>query len=187
MPYPAQINREQLIQQAIQLIEANAQTDISLAQLAKAVGVKPPSLYRYIKNRDELITAVNSHTLQTLFARFEQTLQTAPTSPKEKLLALLHTQRQFSHEHPHSYLLAFTSPNQRPDEALLVQMVLPIQEIVAQLTGPAQSLAALRGLLALVHGYILLELNHQLQRGGDLEADFTTAVTLYLNGLTKSP
>ncbi|HID53966.1 MAG TPA: hypothetical protein EYP41_18255 [Anaerolineae bacterium] len=68
------------------------------------------------------------------------------------------------------------------DENILVQQILPIQEIIAGITGPKKSLAALRGALALAHGFVMLEINQQLQRGGNLNADFQQAVNAYLNG-----
>jgi hypothetical protein len=49
-------------------------------------------------------------------------------------------------------------------------------------SGPKNSLAALRGAMALVHGFVLLELHGQLRRGGDLALDFDTAVHAYLRG-----
>jgi hypothetical protein len=46
----------------------------------------------------------------------------------------------------------------------------------------AQSLAALRGLLALVHGFVMLEMNNQLRRSGSLEEAFTQSAAAYLRG-----
>jgi hypothetical protein len=43
-------------------------------------------------------------------------------------------------------------------------------------------LAALRGVLALVHGFVMLEINNVLRRGGSLTADFTQIITTYISG-----
>lgn len=72
----------------------------------------------------------------------------------------------------------------RPDEAWLVEMVLPLQGLIAGLSGDVDALSALRGALALAHGFILLELNQQLQRGGNLNIAYTKALAIYLRGLT---
>ena len=56
---------------------------------------------------------------------------------------------------------------------------------MAQITGEAQSLAALRGALALVHGFVMLELKGQLEREGDVGAAFAAAVQAYLQGWAK--
>ena len=57
-----------------------------------------------------------------------------------------------------------------------------MQEIMAQITGQEQSLPALRGALALVHGFVMLELKDQLQRGRDLTMAIDASVNAYLRG-----
>lgn len=184
MPYPSQVNRDDIIAQAWQIIETDGADNLSLNRLAEALGIKAPSLYRHVGSKTALLQAVNTATSLRLI----EVLQTAATqtsgTASEQLAALLHAYRHFAHEHPHSYLLAFTNTDEalRPDAALLEQMVLPIQTLMTAVSGPEQSLAALRGAMALVHGFVLLELHGQLRRGGDLAQDFDTAVQAYLRG-----
>jgi hypothetical protein len=96
--------------------------------------------------------------------------------------------RHFAHQNPHLYMLAYTHKNEglRPDETVLTDMVLPIQAIMAQISGEPASLTALRGALALLHGFVMLEINEQLQRGGDLDQAFTQSVGAYLHGWETS-
>ena len=56
---------------------------------------------------------------------------------------------------------------------------------MAEISGQAHSLTALRGIWALIHGFILFELTGQLRRGGDLEAAFVQSVEAYLNGWSQ--
>lgn len=113
----------------------------------------------------------------------ETAVQTSGSSD-EQLTALLLAYRHFAHVHPNCYILAFTNNDDalRPDADLLEQMVLPIQDLMTAVSGVENSLAALRGAMALVHGFVMLELHHQLRRGGDLSADFEAAVHAYLRG-----
>ncbi len=189
MPYPRQVNRDDIIAQALLLIEADGADNLSLGKLAETLGVKAPSLYRHVANKAALLQAVNQHTSLQLI----NTLQTAAAqtsgTPAQQLAALLHAYRRFAHEHPHSYLLAFTNNDEalRPDADVMEQMVLPIQALMTAVSGPEQSLAALRGAMALVHGFVLLELHGQLRRGGELVVDFDTAVQAYLRGWETIP
>ena len=186
MPYPTQIDRVQLVAAAQQLVENEGVEALSLHKVATVLGVKAPSLYRYVSNKAELLRAINEATVQQLFAAMHE--QAAPaTAPAAQLLAMLHTFRHFAHRHPHTYMLLFTAQaaTGRPDEGWLVELVLPLQRLMAQVSGEAQSLAALRGALALAHGFIMLELNGQLQRGGDLGADYETALVAYLRGIQQ--
>jgi AcrR family transcriptional regulator len=182
MPYPAQTDREIIVQTARELIEKEGIEQLSLAQLAATVGIKAPSLYRHIQNKAALIQAVNFLTFQQLFAAYEQALEAAAAEPKARLLALFRAHRAFAQANPVTYMLAFTTTEPREDENLLEQMVLPVQALMAALSGEARSLAALRGALALLHGFVMLELNKQFRRGGDLDEAFEQAIKAYVAG-----
>ena len=183
MPYPTQINREQIIQQAAQMAAAEGAEALSLHKLAAALGVKAPSLYRHVGGKADLLQAVNLLTLQQLFAAMEMAQATAPTEPVARMMALLTAYRAFAQAQPRLYFLAFGDNDAyRPDEDVLVQMVLPIQAVMAEISGQERSLAALRGALALVHGFVMLELTNQLRRGGSLEEAFTESAAAYLRG-----
>jgi AcrR family transcriptional regulator len=184
MPYPAQIDRETIIQTARLLIEREGIDHLSLAHLASALGVKAPSLYRHVASKPALLQAVVTVTFQALFQAYAIALSEVGRDPKERLLAILRAHRAFAHAHPRTYVLAFTTtvPEQRADAHLLEQLARPIQEVMAALSGPAHALSALRGALALVHGFVLLELNDQLRRGGDLDAAFEAATNAYITG-----
>jgi AcrR family transcriptional regulator len=183
MPYPTQIGYQAIIACAEQLLEQHGAEALTLASVATTLGVKTPSLYRYIANRDALVRAINEQTVQQLFEALQQGLQ-ANTAPASQLQTRCMAYRHFAHQHPQAYLLAFTSssPAQRPDPAWLVQLVFPLQTLVAQIVGASQALTALRGLLALIHGFVMLELHGQLQRGGDLEQEYLHSVQAYLAG-----
>lgn len=166
------------------MIEAEGVAALSLAKLAGAFGIKAPSLYRHVGNKTGLLRAVNLLTTQMLFTAMHKAEAGAPTDPTQRLLAILQAYRQFAHDNPNSYQLAMTNQDDelRPDENVLVQMVLPIQDIMIEISGEDNALTALRGALALVHGFAMLELNRQLRRGGDLDTAFTQSVKAYLAG-----
>jgi hypothetical protein len=64
-----------------------------------------------------------------------------------------------------------------------VQLVLPLQALFAQLLADeADSLAALRGAYAFLHGWVSLEIGQQLRRGGDLDRHFEQSFRAYLAG-----
>lgn len=187
MPYPAQTTFEDLIETAWRLVETEGVDRLSLNRVATAVGIKAPSLYNYVANKAALVKAINTLTLERLFAALEDAISEMKT-PNDKLMALARAYRAFAHAHPTTYTLAFTTieATKRPDHDKQLRMVLPLQAVVAQITGEADSLPAMRGLLALIHGYAMLELNQQLQRGGDLTATYEQVVATYLHGWDKS-
>ncbi len=185
MPYPGQVDPAQIVEQARAMIDAEGAEALSLHKLAAALEVKAPSLYRHIGNKAELLRAVNAGTIAQLIAAMHEAGNQQGGAPQTQLLAILQTFRHFAHRHPQCYQLAFTAQvgETRPDEAWLVEMILPLQGLMAQISGEATALRALRGALALAHGFVLLELNQQLQRGGDLGMAYTAAIEAYLRGV----
>ncbi len=182
-PFPGRINREAVIQTAIELIEAEGVEQLSVNVLAERLGVKTPSLYRYVRNKTDLLRAVNEATFSALFAVLYPALET-PGHAQARVMAVAQAYRAFAHQHPVSYGLAYTNtiPELRPDESALEQAALRFQALMAELSGEANSLVALRGLLALIHGFVMLELGGQLRRGGDLSAAFSGSVEAYIRG-----
>lgn len=183
-PYPVQTNRETIIETARMLIERDGIEYLSLGNVASELGIKAPSLYRHIKSKSALLQAVIEHTYLSLFSAFDEALENAGADPAEQLLKLVHAQYSFAHANPNTYMLAYAAqnPELRADPQMLLERAITIQKIVVQISGEEKSLPALRGLLAIAHGYIMLELNGQFQRGGDLSLTFEEIVKAYLQG-----
>jgi AcrR family transcriptional regulator len=181
-PYPAQVDRETIINKARELIEADGLDQLSLSSLAAALGIKAPSLYKHVASKTELLRAVNTVTTQRLVGA----LRAAATDddPEKRFLGIARVYRDFAHTYPNTYALAFanTQPEIRPDAQQLEQLALPLQAMMVPISGPGESLAALRGVWALIHGFVMLELSGQFQRGGDLSAAFNQAVQANLRG-----
>lgn len=184
-PYPAQVNREQIIEVAWDIVDKLGPEKLALGRLASQLGVRAPSLYRHVKSKDTLFKGVNELTNARLFDAINAALDALPqASAADKMLAVARAYRGFALAHPKAYSLAFSTraEDARPAADEQEADVLPLQAIMAEISGEADSLAALRGALALLHGFALLEIHGQLRRGGDLEADFLTAFRAYLDG-----
>jgi AcrR family transcriptional regulator len=186
-PYPSQTDRDSIVETAARLIERDGVDGLSLAAVASEVGIKAPSLYRYIESKNELLHAVIENTYRDLFGAYDEALASVGNEPAGQLQALARAQRRFAHENPNTYMLAYTTanPELRADPDMLLGKAVEIQEIMARISGEPDSLPALRGALALTHGFISLELNGQLRRGGDLAETFDAVFRAYLNGWTK--
>src|SRR5215475_9638146 len=182
-PYPAQVDSEKIASKAREMIEAEGIDQLSLARLAAELGIKAPSLYRHVASKAELLRAVNTLTSQELVAALLVD-DHGPTSPRERLQHVALAYREFAHRYPVTYRLAFsnTVPESQPDASLLEALALPVQDSWAAVFGPENSLAALRGAWALIHGFVTLELDGQFQRGGDLNATFDLVIDAYIAG-----
>lgn len=183
MPYPSQIDANVLLQTACTMIESDGVANLSLNKIAKTLGVKTPSLYRYFNGRTALLRAVNEDTNRRLLRAMQPALE-YEDDVFEKVIVAARLYWQFAMNNPQTYGLLFTNTidDLRPDSETLVQGVLPFQAMMGEITGGEHSLPALRGLLALMHGFVMLVLAEQLRRGGDLSAAYETAIRAYLRG-----
>lgn len=183
MPHPSQIDREMVIATARQLIERDGLEKLSLRKLADELGVKAPSLYRYFKNKTAILRAVNEDTSVQLTQALRDAVD-HDVPLQEQLISLAHTYRAFAHENRLTYGLLMTNTIEdiQPPDEVLAQNVLPLQALFAQWVGENDSLPALRGAFALLHGWSMLENANQLRRGGDLDAHFEASFRAYIAG-----
>jgi AcrR family transcriptional regulator len=181
MPYPTQVTRESILEATEALVEREGSDALSLAGLAQTLGIKPPSLYRYFPSKAALINALNLQTMAALAALQPQAAATG--DPAAHALAIARNYRAYALQHPQRYAMALGTPATDPAlQVALVTLALPIQDVIARVTS-SDSLSALRGFMALVHGFVSLEQNSMFQRGGDLDTAFEQAIQAYLRGL----
>ncbi len=181
MPYPSQVNVDTIVAKAREMIEVEGVEALSLSKLATALNIKAPSLYRYFDSKNALLRALNGDTAMRLTETMRAAAETQHDNP---LLGMALAYHEFARANPAAYQLAFSSANDdlRPDEQMLEQLALPLQAAMASISGEADSLTALRGAWALIHGFVSLELTGQMRRGGDLEATFVRVVEAYSRG-----
>jgi AcrR family transcriptional regulator len=181
MPYPSLISPQEAVERARTIIETEGLDALSLAHLASALGVKAPSLYRHFESKSALLRAVINLTVREMASAMSEA---RGETAYDQLTAIAHAYRTFAHRWPLTYSLTFAnlSEDLRPDEAELEGIALPLQALMAQIVGEEHAHAALRGVQSLIHGYVMLELNGQFRRGGDLDAHFARVVAAYLRG-----
>lgn len=187
MPHPARIDRDAILQTARAMMEQEGVDGLSVNRLAAALGVKPPSLYHHFKSKAALLREINATTNAGLVTAMYTALYETDAALPDKIMGMARAYRTYAHEHPVSYGLAYTNvvAELRPDPEFLEKLALTLQVQIAELVGPGESLPALRGLWALVHGFVVLELGGQFQRGGDLDATFERVVTSQISGWTQ--
>jgi AcrR family transcriptional regulator len=184
MPFPAKVSTEALLNATRRTLEAEGLEALSLNKLAAEFNIKPASLYNHFPSKAALLRAINTQTNRELTGAMHDAVQGSTGDTATKLERMVHAYREYAHAHPVTYGLLFSSahPELFPDAQESESLALPLQAILSNITGEDHSLAALRGLWALIHGFVVLELAGQFRRGGSLDAVFLTTVRAYLKG-----
>jgi AcrR family transcriptional regulator len=182
-PFPARVDRETIVRTAREMIEADGLDHVSLSRLAKTLGIKAPSLYHHVENRTDLLRAVNTLTMHDMMQEVYTAVEAAGNDLHVRVLAMAMSYRAYALAHPVTYRLLYASlPDLYPDEATSLAAAQPLQDVFTELTGPERSLSALRGLWALVHGFVTLELAGNFRREEAVEVSWQAALDAYIAG-----
>ena len=173
-----------MVAAAAELANRRSTADLTLTELAAVLNVRVPSLYNHIAGLDGMRRDLALFGLRDLLARLRQAA--FGRVGREALLALAHAYRQFAHEQPGVYPLTLVAPAADDAEWValsreLVQMMLLLLASYG-LQGDT-ALHAIRGLRALLHGFVSLEAQSGFGLPLDRDESYQRLVTTYLDGL----
>lgn len=181
MPTPDKTSREAIVAAGRELIERDGVDGLTMAAVAAWVGVQPPSLYKRVRDRGELISLVVGASIDDLTARMEAQQQ---PDPRARLIALADVMRAFAHERPVGYALVFGAHRAPPPETDAVRRsVTPLLDAVTAITGPEHALDGARLLTGWATGYLTMELADRLRLGGDIDAAWSWGLARIVSAL----
>lgn len=167
MPTPEKTTRDAIIAAGRDLVEVHGVAGLTMQAVADAVGVRAPSLYKRVRDRDELLALVVAASVDDLTARLSALSQ---PDARRRLLAIADALRTFAHERPVGYTLVFGAHGApRPEPAAASRSVAPLLDAVGALTGPEHALDGARLLTAWATGFLTMELGDRLRMGGDVD------------------
>ena len=182
MPTPARTSVDAIVTAGRGILEAEGLDALTMQRVAAAVGVRAPSLYKRVRDRDALVRLIAADVLGELGARIG-----APAAgggpipdPGADLRAIAHAFRGWALEHPGGYTLLFS---RLPDAWRLEPEVDPAAGVfaalfraVAALSGPDDVLEASRTFVAWASGFVGMELAGAFRLGGDVDAAFAYGI-----------
>ncbi len=172
MPTPERTSRDQIVAAGRRLLESGGLDALTMQGVAESVGVRAPSLYKRVQNRDELLRLVAEATVDDLATRLDAV--TSPAGPQAELVALAAEVRRFAQERPEGYRLVFggAPPGARPSIESLRRATARLLDVAEQLAGADRALEAARTVTAWLNGFVLMELAGVFRLGGDVDAAF---------------
>lgn len=150
---------------------------LTLTALAQQLGVRQPSLYKHIDGMAALRREIRLLVLRELHA--ELSAAAVGRSGEDALVAMADAYRSYAHRHPGRYSATVAAP---PDDDAELQAAANdmLRTIAAVLAGYGlhsdDAVHAIRGLRALLHGFVSLELAGGFALPQDLDESFRRLV-----------
>lgn len=156
--------REQIVTEARRILERDGLDALTMRSLADAMGIKAPSLYKHVRDREEIELLLTEVALE----EFGQAL--AEAGPE--LDGLARTYREWATANPGLYRIATGGPLNR--ERLPAGAEAGAEAPLLRALGNDRDLA--RACWAMAHGLVDLELNDRFPPGADLDAAWKAGV-----------
>lgn len=159
------------------IVDADGLAALTLARLAAALGVAPPSLYKHVAGLDDLTVRVTTLSIR----RLADTLTAAAVgrSGRQALLAIAEAHRRFATEHAGLYSLtqaapAPTSSEQRAEAARALEL---FSAVVQSYSVPEELLIhAIRMVRAGLHGFADIEARGGFQMPQPVDQSFLVLI-----------
>lgn len=161
MPTPERTSTEEIVAAGREILEVAGPSGLTMQAVADRVGVRAPSLYKRVRDRDALHAAVATASIDALTARLE--------ASGDDIGALAHAYRSFAQEHPEGFRLMFTIA--APHDAL-ERSAAPLIRAASSMVGEEDALDAARLFTAWATGFLQMELSGAFRLGGDVDRAF---------------
>ncbi|OME84984.1 TetR family transcriptional regulator [Paenibacillus sp. FSL A5-0031] len=173
-----------IVEEAAAIADELGIEEVTLATLAKKLGVRSPSLYNHVDGLNALRIQLAIYGLQKLLAAINESLQNKEGD--EAVHAIASAYISFARKHPGVYELTLRSPDADEAEyaAIGEQLVdLLVKTLSHYELGYEKAIHSVRGLRSLLHGFASIE-----QKGGfgmpqAIDESLKIVIQTYLNGL----
>jgi len=175
MPTPDRTSLAEIVGAGRSILEAGGPSKLTMQAVAERVGVRAPSLYKRVRDRDALLTLVAEASANDLADRLE--------ASDGSLATLAHVYRDFAGRNPEGFRLMFAVDGA---EAAMARASVPLRA-TTEIVGPDAALDAARLLTAWATGFVSMELSGSFRFDGDLDRAFEYGLERLVAGLGASP
>src|SRR5262249_42610009 len=129
MPTPDRTSLSQIVQAGHDILEAAGIAGLTMQAVADRVGVRAPSLYKRVRNRDDLVRLITEATVRDLGERLATI--GAGTDPRRDLAELARAIRAFAHARPMGYqLISIPQPGLAgPSIEAMTNAIQPVMQV----------------------------------------------------------
>ncbi|GAP05447.1 transcriptional regulator, TetR family [Anaerolinea thermolimosa] len=186
MPRKTGLNRETIVEAAVELVNREGVGALTLHRLAAHVGVRPPSLYNHIHGMPGLLRELALFNARQLAEQMGRAVIGQSGAPALEKLANVY--RAYIKANPGLYWISLSAPQPEDDIELIEaqQDIIQIALLVIESLGyqGEQALHIVRGLQSLVHGFTTLENLGGFGLELDCEVSFQYIVSTFIRGIS---
>jgi AcrR family transcriptional regulator len=189
-PTPARTGRGAIVAAARSLLEEQGLDAVTMASVAARVGVRPPSLYKHVRDRGALIAAVADEAALELGRALDAAVRSAPGENADgaagaRVIRAALAFRSLAGRSPRSVSLVFAGlgGDLQPSVETAAIAARPLLEVSAHLAGPDRALVAARALTAFAYGFCAMENAGAFRFGGDVDEAFRAGIEALSRGL----
>jgi AcrR family transcriptional regulator len=184
MPAHAQTSTAAIVAAGRRLLEQHGPAALTMRDIAQAVGVRAPSLYKRVRNREHLLQLI----LEDVADELTVALEAAASSgdPAQDLRSMAQAYREYAHTHPRANGLLY-APNTAPGATARAQRSsAALLRLTEALAGPDNALHAARTVVAWAHGFIAMELAGAFRLGDDIDAAWHFGIARLIGALRET-
>lgn len=173
-----------IVEEAATIADELGIEEVTLATLAKKLGVRSPSLYNHVDGLNALRIQLAIYGLQKLLAAINESLQNKEGD--EAVHAIASAYISFARKHPGVYELTLRSPDADEAEyaAIGEQLVdLLVKTLSYYELGYEKAIHSVRGLRSLLHGFASIEQKDGFGMPQAIDESLKIVIQTYLNGL----
>ena len=160
----------EIVEAARELLEAEGPDGLSMRRVAERVGIRAPSIYKHLPDKEALEAALVSAGFEEWAARFEA----AAADADDPVDAFAVAYRAYAADHPHLYRLMTERPLARDRLEPGVE-----DRAAAPIVAAAGDPDGARAMWAFAHGMTILELNGRFPPGADLDAAWAKGIAAF--------
>lgn len=183
--YHKGVNREIVIQTAVELAEKNGLNTFSMHQLAAELGIKTASLYKHVSGLNDVITELGRYALKLL--REEELKVIEGLKGDEAVFAFAAAYRSFAQKHPELYRTILNMQHMSNDalERETVVLADSVMDVLKDYDlNEAERMHWQRILRSIMHGFISHEeAGYFIHFAPDKEDTYLLAIQCFLDGL----
>ena len=181
----AGLSRAVVVAEAARVADEVGLERLTLAAVAGRLGVRLPSLYKHIAGLEALEVHLAAAAGRELAA--ELSAATVGRSKGDALLAMAHAYRAFALRRPGAYAATLRAPEDGDEEHQAAAMAV-LQVVLSVLAGfgleGEDAIDAVRGLRALLHGFVAIEAAGGFKLPQDLDRSYRRLVQTYADTLS---